>query len=152
MPRPLRTAYWVPRIPRGMTVRGRSILCYILFCQRDIRPVDVRARERGEFFVIGGGFGSVAELVGGLGGAGVSVEAVGLLLEGCLEGGERLLGISAIEQHRAIELARGRERAGRHRRLLGLVLGVGGSAHGGECIVIFAFGMERPGGRDLALD
>ena len=36
--------------------------------------------------------------------------------------------------------------------LLGLVLGVGGGAHGLERVVVLAFGIQDPGGRDLPLD
>src|SRR6059058_2445138 len=56
-------------------------------------------------------------------------KAVRLLLQRGLERAERLGCHAAFEQHGAIELARRRERSGRHRRLLGLVLGIGCRAH-----------------------
>ena len=36
--------------------------------------------------------------------------------------------------------------------LLGLVLCIGGSAHGSERLAVLALGMQNPGGRDLTLD
>src|SRR5713101_4172787 len=57
-----------------------------------------------------------------------------------------------LDQLGAIELARRYRHARRHRMLLGLVLGVGGRAHGLERVLVFALGMEHPGGRDLRLD
>ena len=57
-----------------------------------------------------------------------------------------------FEQHGAVQLAcRGRH-ARRHRMLLGLVLGIGGCAHGFECGLVLAFGIEQPSAGDLPLD
>ena len=41
---------------------------------------------------------------------------------------------------------------GDHHVLLGLILMVGGGAHGGESFLMLAFGVQRPGGGDLRLD
>ena len=57
-------------------------------------------------------------------------ETVRFLLQRRLVGGERMLGHAAVEQHRAIELARRREWPGGHRRLFGLVLGIRRGAQG----------------------
>ena len=85
-------------------------------------------------------------------GAGESVEAVRLLRLGRFERRERLLGHAAIEQHEAVKLARRRERSGRDRMLLGLVLSVGRRAHGFQRFVVFAFRVQHPGSGDLPLD
>ena len=52
----------------------------------------------------------------------------------------------------AVEFARGLGHARRHRMLFGLVLGIGGRAHRVQRIVVLAFGIEHPGGRDLPLN
>ena len=97
-------------------------------------------------------FPAVAGFGGGLRGADVGREPVRLLRQHGLVGRERLLGHAAIEQHGAVKLARGRERTGRHRMLLGLVLGIGRGAHRLERLVMLAFGVQHPGRRDLLLD
>src|SRR5712691_6761555 len=96
--------------------------------------------------------GGIAGLLGGLRGSDIGPETIGLLLARRLEGGQRFRGPAAVEQHRAVELARRYRHARRHRMLLGLVLGVGGRAHGLERVLVFALGMEHPGGRYLRLD
>ena len=75
-----------------------------------------------------------------------------LLLQRRLVGGKRLLGHATLEQHRAIKLARRRQRPRRDRRLLGLVLGIGRRAHGLERVVVLALGVEQPSARSLPLD
>ena len=79
-------------------------------------------------------------------------EPVRLLVQGRLEGGERFLGHASVEQHRAVKLARRRGHARRDGMLLGPVLGVGRGAHGAQRLIVLAFGIEPPGGRNLPLD
>src|SRR5262249_13494958 len=96
--------------------------------------------------------GQIAGLLRRLRRAKRGAEAVLLLLRRRLVGGERILGHPAVEQHRAIKLARRRQRPRRDRRLLGLVLGVGRRAHGLERVVVLALGVEEPSARGLPLD
>ncbi len=65
--------------------------------------------------------------LGRLAGAVEREEPVRLLLHDRLEGHERFLRTARLEQHETVQLARRRERPGRHRRLVGKILRVGGA-------------------------
>src|SRR5215218_4604887 len=94
---------------------GRALVCGVLARDNELRPDGVGlARERRELAVVLSRLALVAEALGGLRGSGDGIEAVRLLPERCLERGERLAGHAAVEQHRAVELARRRRDAGRH--------------------------------------
>ena len=89
---------------------------------------------------------------GRLAGAIEAEETVRLLLDGCVEGHQRFLRPAGFEQHEAEQLARRRERAGRHRRLVGGVFGVGGRRQRLDGVVLFPFGEQHPRFGHAALD
>ena len=94
----------------------------------------------------------IARLFRRRGSAERGAQPVRLLLQRRFEGAESFFCHTALEQHRAIKLARRYGDAGSDRMLLGLVLGFGGGAHRRKRILVFAFRIEHPGGGDLPLD
>src|SRR5262249_18770098 len=93
--------------------------------------------------------GQIADLLRRFRRAKRGAEAMRLLLQRRLVSSERVLGHAALEEHRAIKLARRRQRPRRDWRLLGLVLGIGRRAHGLERVVVLAVGVEQPRARSL---
>src|ERR1700730_12482818 len=88
----------------------------------------------------------IARLFRRRGSAERGAQPVRLLLQRRFEGAESVFWHTALEQHRAIKLARRYGDAGSDRMLLGLVLGFGGGAHRPKRILVFAFRIEHPGG------
>src|SRR5206468_171682 len=87
----------------------------------------------------------VAALRGGLAGAVVAAEALGLAHVRGLELLQRLGGALEGQQHLAEQLARGRDPRRGHDVLLALVLDVRRAAHEAECLLLVAERERRPG-------
>src|SRR3984893_14868127 len=82
--------------------------------------------DRDDLAVILMSLDGLTGLFGGLRRADIGAQPVWLLLQRRLKGDERVLGVTALEQHDAVEFARRFGHARRHRMLLGLVLSIGG--------------------------
>src|SRR4051794_29060188 len=121
------------------TFRPASALREVRARVGDLGPGIVRAfRDLDDLAIVLPGLRRVAGLNGGLGGTRIGAEPVRLLLQRRLEGRKRLLRHAALDEHEAVELARGLRHAGRHRVLLGLVLGVRRGAHRLQRLVVLA--------------
>src|SRR5437867_1184100 len=130
----------VPLIPKFASeitatvceLRNRDTSRSLTLAQKLVRRLHLRALGRpgadepDQLLVVGLRSGTVAELFGGAGGADKAAEALRLLGLRGVKGGQRLFCHAVVQQHLAVELARWSERPWRYRRLLCLVLGVGG--------------------------